>query len=145
MAIAASIGVASAICGYTLGMDSKCTNNARGIRPLALTLVLLGAAGMFATQAAPASAQVNSYERWNAQWDAGAYDHHHILVGTIASFTPYRMLLSRDRNGETTQVDLKRGTRIRPDGMNLSPGEHVAVMGYWSKGTFIANRIVLRS
>jgi len=125
-------------------MDTKCSNNASGLRPLALTLALFGAVGAFATQAAPASAQASLYERWNAQWDAGSYDHHHLLVGTIASFTPYRLLLSRDQGGETTRVDLKHGTTIRPEGMSLSPGEHIAVMGYWSKGTFIANRIVLR-
>jgi hypothetical protein len=41
-------------------------------------------------------------------------------------------------------VDLKNGTIIRPEGTSLVAGMRVAIFGYWSKGTFIANRVVLR-
>ena len=82
-------------------------------------------------------------DAWDTAWDTGTYDRLHYVIGTVASFTPYRLSIAR-LNGETTQIDLKKGTIIRPLGLDLSPGEHVAVVGYWSKGTFIANRVVLR-
>jgi hypothetical protein len=90
----------------------------------------------------PAYSSVNS---WNPAWDGGTYDQHHVPIGTVADFKPFRMLLQpADPDGHATTVDLKNGTVIRPDGTQLSPGMRVAVMGYWSKGTFIANRVILR-
>lgn len=87
----------------------------------------------------------NSVDSWEPAWDTGTYDRHHVLIGTIADFKPFRMLIQpADPNGNATTVDLKNGTVIRPDGTSLAPGMRVAVMGYWSKGTFIANRVVLR-
>jgi hypothetical protein len=119
------------------------------IRPLALGLALFAAAGSVA------SAQddngygrfdptYNTYNHWMPAWDNGEYDRHHVLIGSVASFKPYRLLLASHQGSETTQVDLKNGTIIRPEGTNLTPGMRVAVMGYWSKGTFIANRVILR-
>jgi hypothetical protein len=84
-------------------------------------------------------------EAWDAAWDSGTYDHRHYIIGTVASFSAYRLSIAAGTgNDETMQIDLKKGTVIRPTGLNLAPGEHVAVIGYWSKGTFIANRVVLR-
>jgi hypothetical protein len=82
-------------------------------------------------------------DAWDSVWDNGTYDHTHYVIGTVASFTAYRLLVARG-SGETMQIDLKKGTVIRPEGLDLAPGEHVAVVGYSSKGTFIANRVVLR-
>jgi hypothetical protein len=133
----------------------------RFTRPVALALAL--SAGTFMTTAVPALAQMQQPpaqtdqapprnsdpltgtlpEAWDSAWDSGTYDRLHYVIGTVASFSPYRLLTARG-SGETTQVDLKHDTIIRPMGLTLSPGEHVAVVGYWSKGTFIANRIVLR-
>ena len=88
----------------------------------------------------PAYNDINS---WQAGWDTGAYDRNHILVGVVNSFAPYRLTLIEPQGGTMT-VDLKQGTVIRPTGDTPSTGQHVAVFGYWSNGTFIANRVVLR-
>jgi hypothetical protein len=135
---------------------------ARLARPLALAIAF--SAGTFVSagspvfaQSAPAAQQApdaddpgpmeNSQpltgtlpEVWDSAWDSGTFDRRHYIIGTVAAFTSYRLSVAR-ANGETTQIDLKKGTV----GLNLTPGERVAVIGYWSKGTFIANRIVLRS
>ncbi len=42
-------------------------------------------------------------------------------------------------------IDLKNGTVILPTGATPMPNEHVAVTGYWSNGTFIANRVIIRA
>jgi hypothetical protein len=86
--------------------------------------------------------QYNHVNRWSPMWDQGNYDRHHVLIGTVDSFSPYRLTISQ-QNGVTRTVDLKNGTIIRPTGMTPTQGQRVAVMGYWSKGTFIANRVVL--
>jgi hypothetical protein len=89
--------------------------------------------------------QYNTVNVWNTAWDTGIYDRHHVLLGVIADSKPYRLLLApADPDSHATMVDLKNGTIIRPDGVTLADGMNVAVLGYWSKGTFIANRIVLR-
>ncbi|HZO93727.1 MAG TPA: hypothetical protein VFB22_08135 [Candidatus Baltobacteraceae bacterium] len=88
----------------------------------------------------PAYNDINS---WQPGWDTGAYDRNHILVGVVNSFAPYRLTLIQPQGGTMT-VDLKQGTVIRPTGDTPSTGQHVAVFGYWSNGTFIANRVVLR-
>jgi hypothetical protein len=82
-------------------------------------------------------------DAWDTAWDGATYDHRHYVIGTVSSFTAYRLSVAR-AGDEMMQIDLKKGTVIRPTGLNLAPGERVAVIGYWSKGTFIANRIVLR-
>ncbi|HYZ17135.1 MAG TPA: hypothetical protein VE591_12060 [Candidatus Acidoferrum sp.] len=119
-------------------------------RPLVFGLAAFAATGTaaFAQDAGAGNATFdptyNTYNHWSSAWNHGQYDHRHVLIGTVASFQPYRLLLSRP-NGPSIQVDLKNGTVIRPAGTNLAPGERVAVTGYWSKGTFIANRVILRS
>lgn len=124
-------------------------NALKAARPLALGLAVFAAAGTtaLAQDAGPGDntfdPQYNTYDHWSPAWNNGNYDRHHVLIGTVASFQPYRLLLSRP-NGAAVQIDLKNGTVIRPEGTNLSAGERVAVTGYWSKGTFIANRIILR-
>jgi hypothetical protein len=120
-------------------------------RPAALGIALAAAASSVAAAQDMGANNYNSFDpaydsvnNWNTAWDSGNYTHH-VLIGTIADFKPYRMLLQPvDPNGNATTVDLKNGTVIRPDGTQLSPGMRVAVMGYWSKGTFIANRVILR-
>ncbi|MFY9781096.1 MAG: hypothetical protein WAJ85_11375 [Candidatus Baltobacteraceae bacterium] len=118
------------------------------------SVLLAGAVTIAAAQDTPSTANnwntfdpaYSSVTTWNVAWDAGTYDQHHVLIGTVADFKPYRMLLQpADPSGHATTVDLKNGTVIRPDGTQLAPGMRVAVLGYWSKGTFIANRVILRN
>jgi hypothetical protein len=134
-------------------MSTHFTTTLRRARPLAIGLALFaGAASVARAQDAPAATNYNTFDpaydtvdSWNTAWDSGTYDHHHVLLGTVADFKPYRLLLQpADPNGDATKVDLKNGTVIRPDGTQLAPGMRVAVLGYWSKGTFIANRVILR-
>jgi hypothetical protein len=133
------------------------TGAARAARPLALGLALfVSGASIAAAQTAPANPPANSgwntfdpqydtMNAWNTTWDSGTYDRHHVLVGTVADFKPFRMLLQpANPDDHATMVDLKNGTVIRPEGTSLVPGMRVAIFGYWSKGTFIANRVVLR-
>jgi hypothetical protein len=95
---------------------------------------------------APAMAQDAGYVQYNAwqpAWDQGQFDHKHIILGTVVDFHPYRLSV-RTRNGRVRHIDLKNGTVIRPRGATPQPGNHVAVEGYRSHGTFVANRLVLR-
>jgi len=65
----------------------------------------------------------------------------YVLYGTVASSAPYRVLLEqRDR---TVAVDLKHGTIIQPIGTSITAGMRLAIRGYWSKGVFIANQVML--
>jgi hypothetical protein len=97
----------------------------------------------------PASAQVYVqgqvpvYTTWQPGWDNYQYDRHHVMLGTVTGFSPYRLTLAR-RNGVVQTVDLKNGTRIFPEGATPTQGERVALVGYYSNGTFIANRVILR-
>jgi|GEM_PF-1264052 len=87
--------------------------------------------------------EYNSVDAWSSAWDNGVYDRNHMLLGTVGSFSPYRLTLASQR-GDTMTVDLKDGTIIRPTGSTPTAGQRVAVFGYWSNGTFIANRVILR-
>jgi len=87
--------------------------------------------------------EYNNVNAWQPGWDTGAYDRNHVLVGVVNTFSPYRLTIIQPQGGTMT-VDLKQGTVIRPTGDTPSTGQHVAVFGYWSNGTFIANRVVLR-
>jgi hypothetical protein len=107
---------------------------------LLLGAALLGTSLSLAASALPARADADDGP---PPYLLRAERNGHVLVGTVASFAPYRLLLARGPN-RTTQVDLHDGTVIEPTGTSLTPGMHVLVRGYWSKGTFIANRIVLR-
>lgn len=101
----------------------------------------------------PASAQgypygegpqyVPPYTTWQPDWDRNRFDKHHVMLGIVAGFSPYRLTIQR-RNGAVQTVDLKNGTTIFPNGATPQQGERVALLGYYSNGTFIANRVVLR-
>jgi hypothetical protein len=124
------------------------------IRPLAIGL------GIFAASSALVGAQAsdpcgsstwnsfdpayNSVETWQSDWDHGGYDRNHMLLGTVGSFAAFRLTLA-STHGDTMTIDLKNGTVIRPTGATPSAGDRVAVFGYWSNGTFIANRVVVHS
>jgi len=112
----------------------------------AAALMLAGAAAPLPSSAQDYGYGPNGepmYDTWQPEWNQNHYDKHHVMLGTVANFTPYRLTVMR-RNGNVQTVDLKNGTVIRPTGATPSPGEHVALVGYYSNGTFIANRVVLR-
>jgi hypothetical protein len=107
-----------------------------------LTLGLFAAA--LGASALPASAQMYgpNYRAWQPAWDQGQYDKQHVILGTVSAFQPFRLQVAR-RDGNVQTIDLKQGTRIFPRGETPSTNERVAVTGYWSNGTFIANRVIL--
>lgn len=112
------------------------------------TLALI--AGFSVSLAPSASAQViyaqgygPVYTTWQPQWDRFDYDRHHVVLGTVVSFHPYRVTVSRP-DGDVMTIDLKPGTVIHPTGATPTGGDRIAVYGYWSNGTFIANGLVLR-
>ena len=84
-----------------------------------------------------------TYTKWQAKWDERAFRNPHVIVGEVIDFRPYRVELRRS-NGVTQRVDLKHGTRIAPVGATPTPGERVALVGYYSRGTFIVNRLIIR-
>jgi hypothetical protein len=112
---------------------------------------------MWAAAVVPASAQVSGdvnirfgphrtplYTTWQPDWDAYRFDHRHVILGTVASFSPYRLQVAR-RDGVMQMIDLKNGTVILPTGATPATTQRVAVVGYYSRGTFIANRVLLRN
>ena len=102
--------------------------------------VLIGSASI----SIPAAAQAYpTYTTWQQGWDSHQYDHGHVMLGTVANFAPYRLTIQR-RNGVQQTVDLKNGTVIYPTGATPTPGQRVALVGHYSNGTFIANRVILR-
>src|ERR1700722_5125450 len=123
------------------------------LRPVALGVGIfaatsaIGAAQMNSAPCTPSSTtynafdpEYNSVDAWQPTWDTGSYDRNHMLLGTVGSFAPFRLTLT-NASGDTITVDLKQGTVIRPTGLTPSSGQRVAVFGYWSNGTFIANRV----
>jgi hypothetical protein len=108
---------------------------------LAASVLILGGAAI----ALPAAAQydIPPYTTWQPGWDQYQYDRQHVILGHVSAFTPYRLTVMR-RNGDVQTVDLKHGTEIFPTGATPSAGERVALVGYYSNGTFIANRVILR-
>jgi hypothetical protein len=119
------------------------------LRPL-LTLGLFATAIGAATLPAAAQQTYGSdnamngpvYRNWQPDWDQGNFDRRHIILGTVSNFKPYRLQIAR-QNGTVQTIDLKNGTRIFPTGDTPSMNERVAVVGYYSNGTFIANRVIL--
>jgi hypothetical protein len=107
---------------------------------LAATALMLG--GAFTTIPAFAQQDVPTYTTWQPGWDGYQYDRQHVMLGHVAAFTPYRLTVAR-RNGDVQTVDLKHGTVIYPTGATPNQGERVALVGYYSNGTFIANRVIL--
>lgn len=65
------------------------------------------------------------------------------MTGIVTGFSPYRLTIQR-RNGITQTVDLKNGTVIYPTGATPTQGERAALLGYYSNGTFVVNRVILR-
>jgi hypothetical protein len=84
------------------------------------------------------------YTTWQPTWDQWQYDQRHVKLGMVVNFSPYRLTLQH-RNGMEETVDLKNGTMIFPQGATPTQGERAAIIGYYSNGTFIANRVVLRA
>ncbi len=85
----------------------------------------------------------NNVDAWQPTWDNGTYDRNHVMLGTVGKYARSRLTIANTA-GDTVTVDLKEGTVIRPTGATPTAGQRVAVFGYWSNGTFIANRVVLR-
>jgi len=113
------------------------------LKVLAIAAVLLGS-GFAAT--VPAAAQGYDgpiYNGWLPAWDTYRFDRKHVILGTVSAFQPYRVTVLR-RNGVIQTIDLKNGTVILPTGATPTPGEKIAIVGYYSQGTFIANRVILR-
>lgn len=113
-----------------------------------LTTAGVALASLFAafSLTAPAFAQTYAYPAyttWQPDWNAYRYDKHHVMLGVVTDFAPYRLTVQR-HNGMVQTVDLKNGTRIFPTGSTPAPGERVALVGYYSNGTFIVNRVILR-
>ena len=69
------------------------------------------------------------------------YSHAYDLQGVVTFSEPYHMRV-RVRD-DIYAVNLHDGTIIRPTGITVTPTMVVHVAGYWSGGTFIANRIVV--
>jgi len=124
-------------------------------RSSALVFFLFALAASLTTAAVPASAQtvvtvqvdangVPAYDRWQTEWDRYHFDRRHVILGSVTNFAPYRLQIVR-RNGDVQNVDLKNGTVILPTGATPTQGEHVAIIGYYSKGTFIVSRLLIRS
>ena len=116
------------------------------IRHLLLGLALAGSTVVGASVAVGAQ-MVNpgwqNYHAWQPGWDNGQFDRRHVIVGTVANFQPFRLQVAR-RDGTVQTIDLKNGTVILPTGETPATNERVAVTGYYSRGTFIANRVILR-
>jgi hypothetical protein len=101
--------------------------------------------GLYLGFAPNASAQtyVPTYSTWQPQWDQWQYDHRHVVLGRVLRFWPYRVVVQRP-DGNVQTIDLKPGTVIHPIGATPMHGDRIAVYGYYSNGTFIANGLVLR-
>ena len=97
-----------------------------------------------ASIAMPALAQYSAptYTTWQSQWDYYHYDRHHVMLGTVVAFSPYRLTIHR-HNGITQLVYLKNGTIIYPTGATPAPGQRVAVVGDYSNGGFVVNKVIL--
>ena len=109
------------------------------------SLVLLS--GLSVTFAPSASAQQYEYARtyttWQPRWDRFQYDRRHVILGSVVRFRPYRVTIERP-DGNVQTIDLKNGTVIHPIGATPQRGDRIAIYGYYSNGTFIANGMVLR-
>ncbi len=116
-----------------------------GILALTLSLVAATIAPSFADEVIVVDEHgTPAYESWQAAWDRYEFDKHHVILGTVVSFAPYRLQVAR-HNGNVQMIDLKPGTIIKPTGATPIQNERVAIVGYYSKGTFIANRVLIRA
>ncbi len=115
---------------------------------LVVTLAVLVASSVFGSTGLAMAQTFNAYgvpvyNAWQPAWDQYVYDRRHVILGTVAGFQPYRLQVQR-RDGFVQSVDLKNGTVILPTGATPTPGERIAMVGYYSHGTFIVNRLVIR-
>jgi hypothetical protein len=94
-------------------------------------ILLLGLLALFAGSAA----------RANAFEDDNRFVAQHDVQGVITYFNRFNMTVRV--NGEAYPVVLHQGTIIRPTGATLVPSMVVNISGYWSAGTFFANRIIV--
>jgi len=83
-------------------------------------------------QPAPAVVAYDPDERFS-----GSYD----MQGVVTWSVPYHMNVRI--HDEIYSVSLHDGTIIKPTGITLRPTMVVNVAGYWSGGSFVANRIVV--
>lgn len=117
------------------------------IKYLRSTLILAVALGSisFAVATLPANAQGYMTGQGYGPppaWAAPYYDtQSHVLTGVIVGAAPYRIAVRVGERRRPLQIDLKNGTVINPVGTRLAPGQNVRIRGYWSQGTFIANRV----
>ena len=81
---------------------------------------------------APAAVSYDPDERYSRAYD---------LQGVVTFSQPYHMRVRI--HDDIYAVTLHDGTIIKPTGITLSPTMVVHVAGYWSGGTFVANRIVV--
>jgi hypothetical protein len=96
--------------------------------------------------ALPTSAQTYpypNYTTWQPGWDTYKHDKHHVMLGVVTGFAPYRLTVQR-HDGAIQTVDLKNGTVIFPTGATPTPGERVALVGHYSNGTFVVGRVIIR-
>ncbi len=119
----------------------------RNLRLILSLAVLIGSSFFGSTGLAVAQNYtaygVPSYSVWQPAWDQYVYDRRHVILGMVVGFQPYRLQVQR-RDGAVQDVDLKNGTIILPTGATPTPGERIAIVGYYSRGTFIVNRLVIR-
>jgi len=114
----------------------------------ALSLAVLIASSFFGSTGLAMAQTYNAYgapayNAWQPAWDQYVYDRRHVILGRVVGFEPYRLQVQR-RDGAVQGVDLKNGTVILPTGATPTPGERIALVGYYSRGTFIVNRLVIR-
>jgi hypothetical protein len=114
-----------------------------GILSLASALLLFGGASLAPVAAQDYDSSVPTYTTWQPAWDTYQFDKHHVMLGVVQDFSPYRLTVLR-HNGNIQTVDLKNGTIIYPTGATPTQGERVSLVGYYSKGTFIVNRVIIR-
>jgi hypothetical protein len=114
-----------------------------GILSLASALLLFGGASLAPVAAQDYDNGMPAYTTWQPGWDTYQFDRRHVILGTVQNFSPYRLTVMR-HNGNVQTVDLKNGTIIYPTGATPTTGERVSLVGYYSNGTFICNRVIIR-
>ncbi len=111
---------------------------------LATLALLLGLSVTFAPSAfAQQYGYARVYTTWQPGWDRYEYDRRHVILGSVVHFRPYRVTVERP-DGNVQTIDLKNGTVIHPIGATPHRGDRIAIYGYYSNGTFVANGLVLR-
>ena len=111
---------------------------------LASLALLLGLSVSFAPSASAQQYGYGpAYTSWQPAWDRYEYARRHVILGEVIHFRPYRVDVQRP-DGNVQTIDLKNGTVIHPIGATPHRGDRIAIYGYYSNGTFVANGMVLR-